>query len=123
MVFPFLYLLRPDFSYSLSPMSFCGNRRCIKKISNNKVCHSKHTSGTFFDLLNFAFNPLYGIFPNEKMESIFKFLLGNISFKVEIIRSDEILDGQLTMREVSRIYGLYAKVLTNKETFKVLYSV
>ena len=60
--FFFLYLLRPDFSYSLSPMSFCGNRRCIKKISNNKVCHSKHTSGTFFDLLNFAFIPLYGIF-------------------------------------------------------------
>lgn len=57
------------------------------------------------------------------MDSVFKFLLGNISFKVEIIRSDEILDGQLTMREVSRIYGLYAKVLTNKETFKVLYSV
>ena len=58
------------------------------------------------------------------MESIFKFLLGNISFKVEIIRSDEILDGQLTMREVSRIYGLYAKVLTNsKGTFKVLCSV
>lgn len=57
------------------------------------------------------------------MESIFKFLLGNISFKVEIIRSDEILDGQLAMREVSRIYGLYAKVLTNKGTFKVLYSV
>lgn len=57
------------------------------------------------------------------MESIFKFLLGNISFKVEIIRSDEILDGQLTMREVSRIYGLYAKVLTNEGTFKVLCSV
>ena len=27
-----------------------------------------------------------------------------------MIRSDEILDDHLTMREVSRMYGLYAKV-------------
>ena len=33
-----------------------------------------------------------------------------ISIKVEVIRCDEILDGHLTMRDVSRIYGLYAKV-------------
>lgn len=30
--------------------------------------------------------------------------------QTEIIRSDEILDGHLTMKEVCRIYGLYSKV-------------
>ena len=34
-----------------------------------------------------------------------------VSFsQTEIIRSDEILDGHLTMKEVCRIYGLYSKV-------------
>ena len=32
------------------------------------------------------------------------------SIQTEIIRSDEILDGHLTMKEVCRIYGLYSKV-------------
>ena len=30
--------------------------------------------------------------------------------QTEIIRSDEILDDDLTMKEVCRIYGLYSKV-------------
>ena len=30
--------------------------------------------------------------------------------QTEIIRSDEILDGDLTMKDVCRIYGLYSKV-------------
>ena len=33
------------------------------------------------------------------------------TLKAEVIRCDEILDGHLTMREVSQIYGLYAKVI------------
>ena len=34
--------------------------------------------------------------------------------QTEIIRSDEILDGHLTMKEVCRIYGLYSKVNNTK---------
>lgn len=48
-----------------------------------------------------------------------KFLLAKFAIpnthQAEIIRSDEILDGQLTMREVSRIYGLYAKSFLDLE--------
>ncbi|KAJ7371931.1 hypothetical protein OS493_022029 [Desmophyllum pertusum] len=36
-------------------------------------------------------------------------------YKAEVIRCDEILDGHLTMREVSRIYGLYAKSFVDLE--------
>jgi len=36
-------------------------------------------------------------------------MLFPISLQTEIIRSDEILDGNLTMKEVCRIYGLYSK--------------
>ncbi|XP_022785918.1 polycomb complex protein BMI-1-B-like isoform X1 [Stylophora pistillata] len=43
-----------------------------------------------------------------------KFAIPN-THQAEIIRSDEILDGQLTMREVSRIYGLYAKSFLDLE--------
>ncbi|XP_078376118.1 polycomb complex protein BMI-1-B-like isoform X1 [Oculina patagonica] len=35
--------------------------------------------------------------------------------QAEVIRCDEILDGHLTMREVSRIYGLYAKSFLDLE--------
>jgi len=35
--------------------------------------------------------------------------------QVEVIRCDEILDGHLTMRDVSRIYGLYAKSFLDVE--------
>ena len=44
------------------------------------------------------------------------FVIKNMNLKhsffpqTEIIRSDEILDGHLTMKEVCRIYGLYSKV-------------
>ena len=31
-------------------------------------------------------------------------------FQPELVRSDELLDDSLTMKEVSQIYGLYAKV-------------
>ena len=39
-----------------------------------------------------------------------KKMLFPISLQTEIIRSDEILDENLTMKEVCRIYGLYSKV-------------
>ena len=39
-----------------------------------------------------------------------KKVLFPISLQTEIIRSDEILDENLTMKEVCRIYGLYSKV-------------
>ena len=31
-------------------------------------------------------------------------------FQAELVRSDELLDDSLTMKEVSQIYGLYSKV-------------
>jgi len=41
--------------------------------------------------------------------------------QVEVIRCDEILDGHLTMRDVSRIYGLYAKV--TMQVFKAAFTL
>ncbi|CAH3147657.1 unnamed protein product [Pocillopora meandrina] len=43
-----------------------------------------------------------------------KFAIPN-THQVEMIRSDEILDDHLTMREVSRMYGLYAKSFLDLE--------
>ncbi|KAJ7371930.1 hypothetical protein OS493_022028 [Desmophyllum pertusum] len=45
---------------------------------------------------------------------VMKFAIPN-THQAEVIRCDEILDGQLTMREVSRIYGLYAKSFVDLE--------
>ncbi|KAJ7371933.1 hypothetical protein OS493_022031 [Desmophyllum pertusum] len=45
---------------------------------------------------------------------ITKFAIPN-THQAEVIRCDEILDGHLTMREVSRIYGLYAKSFVDLE--------
>lgn len=45
---------------------------------------------------------------------VVKFAIPN-THQVEIIRCDEILQGNLTMTEVSRIYGLYAKSFLDLE--------
>lgn len=45
---------------------------------------------------------------------VVKFAIPN-THQVEMIRSDEILDGHLTIREVSRMYGLYAKSFLDLE--------
>ena len=45
-----------------------------------------------------------------------EFICGTF-FQAELVRSDELLDDSLTMKEVSQIYGLYSKVKIASDRF------